>query len=278
MRDPKKKSAFSWKQAAGVTMMLGFLFFTLLPIIWAFILALRPENRLFEPIWESPTDLTLDNIGKIAKSGFPHALLNSFVTASVSTLLAVVIGVPGGFALAKGRSTSRFLASWALLLLRMAPPVGFVIPLFILYLNIGFLDTWWGLIGAYMVLTLPLVVWSSWTSLAQIPDELVEAALLDGATLWQTLRRVVIPAARPGLVATAVLAFLLTWNDFFFALVITRSRTVTAPVAIMNFVSYASVDWGSIAIASIALTLPTVPIIIFANKYIVQSMGGAVKG
>jgi multiple sugar transport system permease protein len=103
MRSSKKKNAFSLKQAAGVTMMLGFLFFTLLPIIWALILALRPENRLFEPIWESPTDLTLDNIGKIAKSGFPHALLNSFVTASVSTLLAVVIGVPGGFALAKGR-------------------------------------------------------------------------------------------------------------------------------------------------------------------------------
>lgn len=274
----KSKSAFSWKQAAGVTMMLGFLFFALLPIIWSFILAFRPENRLFEPIWESPTDLTLANIGKLADSGFPKALLNSFITASVSTALAVVIGVPGGFALAKGRSTRKFLASWALLLLRMAPPVGFVIPLFILYLNIGFLDTWWGLIGAYMVLTLPLVVWSSWTSLSQIPDELIEASLLDGATMGQTLRRVVIPAARPGLVATSVLAFLLSWNDFFFALIITRSDTVTAPVAIMNFVSYASVDWGSIAIASIVLTLPTVPVIVFANKYIVQSMGGAVKG
>jgi multiple sugar transport system permease protein len=92
------------------------------------------------------------------------------------------------------------------------------------------------------------------------------------------LLRIVIPAARPGLVAAAVLAFLLAWNDFFFALVITRSNTITAPVAVMNFVSYASVDWGSIAIASIVLTLPTVPVIVFANKYIVQSMGGAVKG
>lgn len=278
MRKSKGKKDFSWKQAAGVTMMLGLLFFALLPILWSLILALRPENRLFEPIWESPTALTLSNIRNLAGTGFPHALFNSFVTASTSTFLAVIIGVPGGFALAKGRSSRKFLASWALLLLRMAPPVGFVIPLFILYLNIGFLDTWVGLIGAYMVLTLPLVVWSSWTSLSQIPDELIEAALLDGATMWQTLRRVVIPAARPGLVATSVLAFLLTWNDFFFALVITRSETVTAPVAIMNFVSYASVDWGSIAIASILLTLPTVPVIVFANKYIVQSMGGAVKG
>ncbi len=275
---PRKKTAFSWKQAAGVTMMLGFLFFALLPIIWSFILALRPEKRLFEPIWESPTALTLDNIWTLAGSDFPRALLNSFITAGSATAIALVIGVPGGFALAKGRSTRKFIASWALLLLRMAPPVGFVIPLFIVYLNIGFLDTWTGLIAAYMVLTLPLVVWSSWTSLAQIPDELIEAALLDGATMSQALRRVVLPAARPGIVATAVLAYLLVWNDFFFALIITRSGTITAPVAIMNFVSYASVDWGSIAIASIALTLPTVPVIVFADKYIVQSMGGAVKG
>jgi len=140
------------------------------------------------------------------------------------------------------------------------------------------IDTWGGLIAAYMVLTLPLVVWSSWTSIAQVPDELIEACLLDGATLFQALKKVVIPAARPGIIATGVLAFLIAWNDFFFALIITRSDTVTAPVAIMNFVSYASVDWGSIALASVALTLPTVPVIIFANKYIVQSMGGAVKG
>ena len=114
--------------------------------------------------------------------------------------------------------------------------------------------------------------------MAQIPDELIEAALLDGASLFQALIKVVIPAARPGIVAAAVLAFLLAWNDFFFALIITRGNTITAPVAVMNFVSYASVDWGSIAIASIVLTLPTVPVIIVANKFIVQSMGGAVKG
>ena len=273
-----RRAAFNWKQALGVLMMLSFLVFALLPIIWAFILALRPENRLFEPIWESPADLTLRNFATLASTNFPRALLNSFVTAGTSTLVAMAIGVPGGFALAKGRSQRKFIASWLLLLLRMAPPVGFVIPLFIVYLNVGLLDTWVGLIAAYMVLTLPLVVWSTWTSLSQIPDELIEAALLDGATLWQALLKVVIPAARPGLVATAVLAFLLAWNDFFFALVITRSGTVTAPVAIMNFVSYASVDWGSIAVASIVLTLPTVPVIVFANRYIVQSMGGAVKG
>lgn len=274
----RKKQSFDTRQAAGVVMMLLFLGFALLPIVWAGILAFRPESRLFEPIWKSPTAFSLDNFRTLVGSEFPFALLNSLITAGTSTLLAMIIGVPAGFALAKGKSHRKFLASWAILMLRMAPPVGFVIPLFLIYVNVGLLDTRIGLIAAYMVLTLPLVVWSSWTSLAQIPDELIEASLLDGASIFQTLVKVVLPAARPGLVATAVLAFLIAWNDFFFALIITRSGTVTAPVAVMNFVSYASVNWGSIALASIVLTLPTVPVIIFANKYIVQSMGGAVKG
>ena len=252
--------------------------FTLLPIVWALILSFRPASHLFEPIWQSPTVLTLNNFDSLLRSDFPMALFNSLITAGCSTVLAMIIGVPGGFSLAKGRSQRRFIASWALLLLRMAPPVGFVIPLFLIYLNVGLLDTRIGLIAAYMVLTLPFVVWSSWTSLAQIPDELIEASMLDGATLFQTLVKVVVPAARPGLIATGVLAFLITWNDFFFALVITCGNTVTVPVAVMNFVSYVSVDWGSIALASVLLTLPTLPVIIFANKYIVQSMGGAMKG
>jgi multiple sugar transport system permease protein len=273
-----RKRDLSLKQIAGVTMMLAFVAFTFLPIIWAIILSCRPTSHLFEPIWQSPTALTWNNFKTLGRSDFPFALMNSLITAGASTALAMIIGVPAGFALAKGRSHRKFIASWALLLLRMAPPVGFVIPLFLIYLNVGLLDTRIGLTAAYMVLTLPMVVWSSWTSLAQIPDELIEASLLDGASLFQTLYKVVLPAARPGIVATAVLAFLIAWNDFFFALIITRGSRVTAPVAIMNFLYYATVDWGSIALASIALTLPTVPVIIFANKYIVQSMGGAVKG
>ncbi|MCJ8139180.1 carbohydrate ABC transporter permease [Falsirhodobacter halotolerans] len=266
------------KKGAGVIVMLALLAFSLLPILWTLILSLRPATQLFEPIWQSPTALKLENFGAIARSDFPRALMNSFITAGSSTLLALLLGVPGAFALSKRRFAGKFFASWLLLLLRMAPPVGFVIPLFLFYVNTGLIDTYTGLIVAYTSLTLPFVVWSMWTSFNQIPNELVEAGLMDGASLWQVLRLIVIPAARPGLVAAGVLSFLLAWNDFFFALVITRADTTTAPVAVMNFVSYASVDWGAIAVAALALTLPIVPVIIIANKYIVQSLGGAVKG
>lgn len=270
--------AFRTKKAFGTFVMYLLLAFAAIPTLWVLILSLREQSAVFEPIWESPTALTFDNYLKITESGFPKALLNSFITAGASTFLAMLIGVPAGFALAKSRVSGKFIASWILLLLRMAPPVGFVIPLFLLYVNAGLIDTYAGLVIAYMTLTLPLIVWSMWNSFAQLPDELIEAAIMDGASLLQAFILIALPVARPGAIAAAILGFLVAWNDFFYALIITRSSTATAPVAVMNFISYDSVDWGSIAVASIALTLPILPLMALANRYIVQSLSGAVKG
>lgn len=273
-----RSSAYRIKRWFGVTLMLVLLAFAALPTLWALLLSVRAPDSIFEPIWQSPLAVTLDNFFKITRSDFPGALLNSFITAGTSTLLAMLVGVPAGFALAKSRVSGKFVASWVLLLLRMAPPVGFVIPLFLAYVHAGLIDTYTGLIFAYMTLTLPLIVWSMWNSFAQVPDELIEAAIMDGASLTKAFLLVALPAARPGAVAAAILGFLVAWNDFFYALIITRSGTTTAPVAVMNFISYDSVDWASIAVASIALTLPILPLMAIANRYIVQSLSGAVKG
>ncbi|MFK7994813.1 MAG: carbohydrate ABC transporter permease [Granulosicoccus sp.] len=269
---------FRRKRSIGLAMMMVLLVFAALPTVWVIILSFRAPIAIFEPIWESPTALTLQNYFKITRSEFPGALLNSFITAGLSTLFAMIVGVPAGFALAKARLSGKFVASWILLLLRMAPPVGFVIPLFLLYANTGLIDTYIGLVFAYVTLTLPLVTWSMWNSFAQVPDELIEAAIMDDASLGKAFFLIALPAARPGAVAAAILAFLVAWNDFFYALIITRSGTATAPVAVMNFISYDSVDWASIAVASIALTLPILPLMAMANRYIVQSLSGAVKG
>jgi len=269
---------FRVKRSMGITMMLILLLFAALPTVWVLILSIRAPTEIFEPIWESPLAVTLENFFKITRSDFPKALLNSCITAGISTLLAMLVGVPAGFALAKSRVAGKFIASWVLLLLRMAPPVGFVIPLFLAYVNTGLIDTYMGLVFAYMTLTLPLVTWSMWNSFSQVPDELIEAAIMDDASLTQAFLLIALPAARPGAVAAAILAFLVAWNDFFYALIITRSSTTTAPVAVMNFISYDSVDWASIAVASIALTLPILPLMAIANRYIVQSLSGAVKG
>lgn len=270
--------AFRVKRSIGIAVMLVLAFFAALPTVWALILSVRAPSAVFEPIWESPLALTLDNFFNITRSDFPKALLNSFITAGTSTIFAMIIGVPAGFALAKSRVSGKFIASWALLLLRMAPPVGFVIPLFLAYVHAGLIDTYTGLVFAYMTLTLPLVTWSMWNSFSQVPDELIEAAVMDDASLIKAFLLIALPAARPGVVAAGILAFLMAWNDFFYSLIITRSSTTTAPVAVMNFISFDSVDWASIAVASIALTLPILPLMAIANRYIVQSLSGAVKG
>lgn len=273
-----KSPHFRVKRGIGLTVMVILLAFAAIPTVWVLILSFRAPTAIFEPIWESPLALTLENFFAISRSNFPSALLNSFITAGLSTAFAMIVGVPAGFALAKSRVSGKFIASWILLLLRMAPPVGFVIPLFLLYVNAGLIDTYTGLVFAYMTLTLPLVTWSMWNSFAQVPDELIEAAIMDDASLFKAFLLIALPAARPGAVAAAILAFLVAWNDFFYALIITRSGTATAPVAVMNFISYDSVDWASIAVASIALTLPILPLMAIANRYIVQSLSGAVKG
>lgn len=271
-------ASFRVRKAFGMGMMWVLLIFAAFPTLWVLILSVREQSAMFEPIWESPLAVTLDSYIGITRSDFPKALMNSFITAGCATTLAMILGVPAGFALAKSRLSGKFYASWLLLMLRMAPPVGFVIPLFLLYVSAGLIDTYFGLIIAYMTLTLPLIVWSMWNSFSQVPDELIEAAIMDGASLNKAFLLVALPVARPGAVAAAILGFLVVWNDFFYALIITRSSTVTAPVAVMNFISYDSVDWGSIAVASIALTLPILPLMAIANRYIVQSLSGAVKG
>lgn len=269
---------YKLKRGLGVSSMLFLLLFALFPIIWALILSFRPQASLFDPIWVNPGDWSLENFGALFRSNFPLGIMNSFITAGSATFLSMLVGVPAGFALAKSRISGKFIASWLLLLLRMAPPVGFVIPLFLVYLQIGYIDSYPGLIFAYMTLTLPLIVWLMWNSFSQLPNELIEAAIMDGASIIKVLLLVALPVAKPGAIAAIILGFLVAWNDFFFALVITRQDTTTATVSVMNFISYDSVDWGAIGLASIVLTLPILPFMIIANKFIVRSVTGAVKG
>lgn len=166
-------NAYRVKKALGTTVMLTLLLFAALPTAWVLIMSFREQSVIFEPFWESPLVVTLDNYLSITRSDFPKALLNSFICAASATLLSMIVGVPAGFALAKSRLSGKFYASWLLLLLRMAPPVGFVIPLFLLYVNAGLIDSYFGLIMAYMTLALPLIVWSMWNSFSQVPDELI---------------------------------------------------------------------------------------------------------
>jgi multiple sugar transport system permease protein len=166
-----------------------------------------------------------------------------------------------------------------LLSARMAPGIAFLIPWFILFSKLRMIDTYPAVMLTHMVVVLPLVIWVLVGFFEEVPAELEEAALIDGCTRLGVLARIALPLARPGLVATAILGIISSWNNFIFSLVIAGNSTRTLPVAIFNFVSYDSLNWGGLTAASTIITLPVLVMAFFVQKHIVRGLTlGAVKG
>lgn len=260
----------------SVTALLAVLMF---PFLWLLQLSFKtnedifafPPRLLFAP--------TLEHYAGLWSGEFVAAFMNSLVTSSVTTALSIGLGVPAAYGLARlpGRLGRR--VGLAVLISRMAPPIAFTIPFFLAYRVTGLLDTRAGLVLIYLTFDLSLVIWMMQSFFSATPRELEEAAAIDGASEWQTFRVVVLPLVAPGIAATAILAFLFAWNDFFFALVLTRTEARTAPVAVVNFMNFEGWEWGKIAAGG---TLVMAPVLLFAvavRRYLLRGlMAGAVKG
>ncbi len=178
--------------------------------------------------------------------------------------------MPAAYALSRGGFRSaRTVALW-ILATRMAPPIAFTIPFFLAYRFLGLSDTRTGLILVYLTFNLALVIWMMKPYFDSVPRELEEAAWIDGCGIWSAFLRVTLPLSSPGLAATAVICFILSWNDFFYALVLTRTQASTAPVAIVNFIQYTGWEWGRIAAAGTLVMLPVVAFSILVRNYLVR--------
>jgi multiple sugar transport system permease protein len=186
--------------------------------------------------------------------------------------------VPAAYALSRsGFKSSRRIALW-ILATRMAPPIAFTIPFFLAYRHLGLSDTLVGLIIVYLTFNLALVIWMMQPFFDGVPRELEEAAWIDGCGVWEAFCRVTLPLSAPGLAATAVICFILSWNDFFYALVLTRTNASTAPVAIVNFIQYTGWEWGRIAAAGTLVMLPVVVFSMLVRNYLVRGLAaGGVK-
>src|SRR5271155_4983593 len=250
----------------------------LAPFLWLLRMSLETNAQIFAfppRLWFNPT---LANYVALWQTEFRHSFLNSTLVSLSSTLAAMLVGVPAAYALSRLRSRSDALSLW-IIASRMAPPTAFAIPYFLVYREIDLIDTRLGLIIIYLTFNISLVIWLMRSFFENTPRAMEEAAWIDGAGFWQGLVRIVLPTAAPGLAATAILCFVFSWNDFFFALILTRSEAMTAPVAVVNFMNYEGWEWGRIAAGGTMVMLPVLVFSLVVRRFLISGLtAGAVKG
>ncbi len=225
-------------------------------------------------VWFTPT---FDNYtAAFVENDFTEFTVNSLIVGVGSTVIGLLIGIPAAYAIAKynvGRLATIILAG------RVAPGITFLIPWFIMFSRLGWIDSYRVLIAAHLLQNLPLMVFLLIGFIEDVPDELIDAAKVDGAGLPRTIWSVVLPVARGGIAATAILGFIFSWNHFMFSIVLSGNDTRTLPVAVFNFMSFGSTNWGAISAAAVVMALPAIVITLFVQRHIVAGLAsGAIKG
>lgn len=263
------------RYCAAVLLTILFLF----PIYWLFMISFKTADEIYSypPVWW-PSTIQLDNYIVLFKDGDASTVGNSLIVASTSTILAMFLGTICAYSLARFKTGGEHLANW-IISQRMVPPVAIVFPVFLLYVWFGLVDTYFGLILLYTAFNLPYVIWMMRGYILDIPLALEEAALVDGYTRWQVLWKVVFPMCRAGLFATAIFTFVFAWNDFIFALVLTRTEVATYTVQVTHYFGGQSNFWAKISAMSVLGTLPIFIVVAFMQRYLVRGISlGAVKG
>jgi multiple sugar transport system permease protein len=258
-------------------LLLATLAFLVFPFAWMLMGSLKTQAEFmaYPPRWLFRP--TLDNYVKVFIRGdFLKFTMNSLVIALGSTGMSLVLGIPAAYSIARYRQTR---LGMLLLTARMAPGIAFLIPWFILFSKLRMVDTYPAVMLTHMVVVLPLVIWVLVSFFEDVPRDLEEAGLIDGCSLVGVFRRIALPLARPGIVATAILGIIASWNNFIFSLILAGNTTRTLPVAIFNFVSYDSLNWGGLTAASSIITLPVLAMAFLVQKHIVRGLTfGALKG
>jgi multiple sugar transport system permease protein len=230
-----------------------------------------------------PPNPTLDNYQSIFKNDdFVHALGNSAIVSLTTTALALVVGSFCAYALARLRFPLKFALLALVLSITTFPPIAIATPVFKLWTDIGLFNTLPGLIIPYLTFALPLAIYILVSFFKEIPKDLEEAALVDGATRFQAFRKIVIPLAAPGLATAGILTFISAWNEFLFAVTLTstpKARTVPAAIAFFTGSTEFEEPLGTIAAASVVISIPLIFLVLFFQKRIVAGLtAGAVKG
>ena len=256
--------------------------FCLLPFYWLVNISLKTGPDLSNAdIW--PPNPSLENYKSIFQNDdFTRALANSAIVALVTTFIGIVVGSFAAYALARLKMNFKFLLLGIVLSISTFPQIAIAAPLFRLWSDIGLYNTLIGLVIPYLTFALPLSIYILVSFFREIPKDLEEAALVDGATNFQAFIKVIVPLAAPGLATTAILTFIAAWNEFLLATTLTSSREArTVPVAISQFTgsSQFEVPLGTQSAASVVVAIPLIVLVLLFQKRIVAGLtAGAVKG
>jgi len=258
----------------------------LAPFAWLAVSSVAGQTDLLErPLGWWPEHVTFDRYREIfgghegVAAQFRSAMLNSVIVGAGTVLISVTVGILGGYALARLTFPLRRVTLLSFLVTYMLPPIVLIIPLYLVMARIGLLDTKLGLIIVYCSLATPFALWTMSNFFGSLPIELEEAARVDGCSRLGALFRVVLPLARPGIVATVLFVFLLCWDEFLYALIFTSTPDAkTIPVAIAEFTGRNAVDFGLIAAGGILAALPPVALAVAMQRHLVSGLtAGALK-
>jgi len=259
---------------------IGFLLLIFLsPMLWMFLTSFKDRGEFFTypPVFIPKTpDLSAFIHG--LELGGAKGILDTVVIAASCTLISLGVGALAAYSLARFRIGGKNLAFW-ILSIRMLPPIAIVLPLFILYQSLRWLDTYQSLIITHTVMNIPFAVWILKGFFEELPTDLEDSALVDGCNRFQAFSRIALPLVAPGLVATALFCFIFSWNEFLFALILTRSHIRPLTVVISSLIGGHEILWAEISAVGTMASIPVIALAIFLQRYLVRGLTlGAVKG
>ena len=247
------------------------------PLLWMIAASFKTNFDIYDTGKALVFSPTLDNYATVLKqSHYVQFIGNSLWVAFAATVLSLILGVPAAYSMSRFNMKKSALV---VLMARVIPGVSLLVPWYYVFSNLQLVGGFTVLILSHMFVSLPLIVYIMMGFFDGLPEELEEAALVDGLTHIGAFRRITLPLSVPGIATAGILSFIFSWNNFMFALVLSGADTKTLPVAIFDFVGYASIDWGGLMAAATVVTLPIMVIALFVQKYVVSGLtAGATKG
>jgi len=269
-----------WRRLLSGVLLYAAIALVILPFMFIFLWMLLSslKSNVQQTAWP-PLFIfkpTLENYYQVfERVPFVSYAINSVVVSVSATVLGLIFGLPAAYSIARWKQSRLAVA---ILTSRMVPWISFLLPWYLLFAQAGMIDTYTALILTHMIITMPMTIWLMIAFFEDLPAELEDAALIDGCSRLGVFLRVSLPLASPGIVASAILCLIYSWNNFIFALILAGRKTMTLPVAVYSFMSYNEVNWGGITAAATLIALPVLVLTFTIQRYLIKGLAlGGVK-